>query len=305
VQEVRFIQPSTFPETYAEPQTLDKALSQYSSQGVREHTAELATLALADNASLHSGSPTRRPFTADSTSRNSTYFSAPEYSSKPRRQDSVDSTNIPEVIEEVSEPVSPIAHASTGAAERDGEDIGLLSSSSALTNMIRRSKSDLRLENGNGRQSHEGADGYDERTTTIDQADGSVDEHTPLLLKPSRPAEEALKSTQSEDLEGQVRTKKQTKLRQLVKEAEEKAAGAWKIAKNPKSWDGKVIFQKAIKDPIGLLPCVFLGVLLNVLDALSYGKCRLKRRGRLEPTYDRNLTTFHRHDLIPSRRAHF
>jgi len=209
------------------------------------------------------------------------------------------------VIEEVSEPVSPIAHASTGAAERDGEDIGLLSSSSALTNMIRRSKSDLRLENGNGRQSHEGADGYDERTTTIDQADGSVDEHTPLLLKPSRPAEEALKSTQSEDLEGQVRTKKQTKLRQLVKEAEEKAAGAWKIAKNPKSWDGKVIFQKAIKDPIGLLPCVFLGVLLNVLDALSYGKCRLKRRGRLEPTYDRNLTTFHRHDLIPSRRAHF
>lgn len=40
---------------------------------------------------------------------------------------------------------------------------------------------------------------------------------------------------------------------------------------NPKSWDVREIGRKAVIEPAQMLPAVFLGVLLNLLDALSYG----------------------------------
>lgn len=40
---------------------------------------------------------------------------------------------------------------------------------------------------------------------------------------------------------------------------------------NPKSWDSKAIVQTAVIEPVTSLPAVFLGLLLNVLDGLSYG----------------------------------
>ena len=44
-----------------------------------------------------------------------------------------------------------------------------------------------------------------------------------------------------------------------------------RILLQPKSWDARHVARKAIVEPVGLLPAVFLGVLLNLLDALSYG----------------------------------
>jgi SulP family sulfate permease len=41
---------------------------------------------------------------------------------------------------------------------------------------------------------------------------------------------------------------------------------------NPKRWDRKAIWRNAILAPISCLPAVILGLLLNILDALSYGK---------------------------------
>jgi SulP family sulfate permease len=40
---------------------------------------------------------------------------------------------------------------------------------------------------------------------------------------------------------------------------------------HPKKWDLTRIYQEAIVKPVSILPSVFLGLLLNLLDALSYG----------------------------------
>lgn len=40
---------------------------------------------------------------------------------------------------------------------------------------------------------------------------------------------------------------------------------------NPKCWDRRTVWKEGVVHPISLLPAVFLGLLLNVLDALSYG----------------------------------
>lgn len=173
---------------------------------------------------------------------------------------------------------------SAGAAEEEEEeeendDMGLLSSSSALTNMIRKSRSNLRLKGDHEEQKPIETEGHesDAPKVTLDQTDGPSDERTPLLSKPSQAADDSLAKNRAHDVEEQAsRVKKQTKFRQLLNEAQENAAGAWQAVTSPKSWDRKIIFQKVIKDPVGLLPCVFLGILLNVLDALSYGKPRVR-----------------------------
>ncbi|KAE8549491.1 hypothetical protein EYB25_008013 [Talaromyces marneffei] len=43
------------------------------------------------------------------------------------------------------------------------------------------------------------------------------------------------------------------------------------ITTHPKSWDRHIIWEEGVVRPISLLPAVFLGLLLNILDALSYG----------------------------------
>ncbi|PWY80648.1 sulfate transporter family protein [Aspergillus heteromorphus CBS 117.55] len=45
----------------------------------------------------------------------------------------------------------------------------------------------------------------------------------------------------------------------------------FRVLANPKSWNGKTVWREGIVYPLSLLPSVFLGLLLNILDALSYG----------------------------------
>lgn len=44
-----------------------------------------------------------------------------------------------------------------------------------------------------------------------------------------------------------------------------------KSASNPKEWDGKALLHLVVLDPVKTLPAVFVGLILNILDALSYG----------------------------------
>lgn len=44
-----------------------------------------------------------------------------------------------------------------------------------------------------------------------------------------------------------------------------------RILSNPKSWDRRAIWQEGVVYPVSLIPAVLLGLLLNILDALSYG----------------------------------
>ena len=46
---------------------------------------------------------------------------------------------------------------------------------------------------------------------------------------------------------------------------------AAKISQNPQRWDGQQLYQQTIKRPASYIPPVILGLLLNILDALSYG----------------------------------
>lgn len=45
----------------------------------------------------------------------------------------------------------------------------------------------------------------------------------------------------------------------------------FRVLVNPKCWDRRTIWKEGVVHPVSLLPAVFLGLLLNVLDALSYG----------------------------------
>ena len=45
----------------------------------------------------------------------------------------------------------------------------------------------------------------------------------------------------------------------------------FRVLLNPKCWDRRVIWKEGVVYPVSLIPAVFLGLLLNVLDALSYG----------------------------------
>ena len=45
-----------------------------------------------------------------------------------------------------------------------------------------------------------------------------------------------------------------------------------RVAMKPAAWDRRKIWQNAVLQPAGFVPAIVLGLLLNVLDALSYGK---------------------------------
>ncbi|KAF9935452.1 hypothetical protein FBU30_000050 [Linnemannia zychae] len=51
---------------------------------------------------------------------------------------------------------------------------------------------------------------------------------------------------------------------------EETLASVWNDFRNTK-WTSKVVMQKFVIEPIGYIPAVILGLLLNLLDAISYG----------------------------------
>jgi SulP family sulfate permease len=44
-----------------------------------------------------------------------------------------------------------------------------------------------------------------------------------------------------------------------------------RVAGNPKLWNKRAIWEQGVKRPVGYIPAIVLGLLLNILDALSYG----------------------------------
>jgi sulfate permease, SulP family len=62
---------------------------------------------------------------------------------------------------------------------------------------------------------------------------------------------------------------------------------------NPKTWDRRVIWRSVVVEPASCLPAVIVGLLLNILDALSYGKRRRDHHNRAAC-----LSRHTRHDFI-------
>lgn len=226
--------------------------AQYSSNGVREQTAELASLALSLDGYSRSLPPDRNHFPPGLD----IFRSEGQSENAVLSEDDAGSSLAPESLEAGDS--GPAAVSATG--------------SSALTQMIRSPVAgsvEDRVSGddggGGGQEENEGGDNVRERTSTvINEPESSQTERTALLSKSYQGYGIA------EDVENQGAMKKQ-RPRNAFYEGVSKVTNFSRIISNPKSWDGRAVWHSGIVRPASLLPSVFLGLLLNILDALSYG----------------------------------
>lgn len=183
----------------------------------------------------------------------------------------------PEAIEEGSEPHTP-----------RGNAFPPLTTESALTAMLRspaNSPKSLYQQQQQRRLPEPEVEGVDERieperlgswytipsTSTV----GHEQEQAPLLRgRTYSESSQGYGTTSDSTIEAGAASKRspqetkgwiRTKLRW-------KGGFDWYMAYcNPRTWNRRSIFQNGIVEPGRLLPAVFLGLLLNILDALSYG----------------------------------
>ena len=154
------------------------------------------------------------------------------------------------------------------------------SGTSALTELIRNSPEDERsldeeAVDDHAMDSENTAPSINVTNAESNERSHSNTERTPLLQKP--PFGSAWKDYRSsDDLEGQGRPTQSshsrlgflgTGVHQLINRTE----SVLHTTIHPKTWDRRALWQSAVKKPLSVLPAVFLGLLLNVLDALSYG----------------------------------
>ena len=259
-------------------------IAQTTSTGVREDTAELASLALSDIASIRSGRSPSRQY-ASSSILSGVDDQASTRGSRVRHRASNESSR-PEAIHEVSEPVTP----EDGWSSRRA--------TSALTALIRQSP----------REREESADEYESDFAEYSTY-GPVTVREAIISQPSEETTVLLRRAASyktpiprygatNDLENQgpARGAFTHKLRESLAGKKDSAFTWVRKVQNPKSWDLRQVWVLAIKRPAGYIPPVILGLLLNLLDALSYGMS-IERNQKILST----LTLPGRHDTVSSR----
>ncbi|KIW06678.1 uncharacterized protein PV09_02383 [Verruconis gallopava] len=234
---------------------------QYASPGVREQTQELANWALDDSANPRAlstgfddgwgtGSARR------GRKRTGSFFSETDSA---EARTSTESTR-PGAIEEVSEPVSPEDHDDTTRTEETNN-------TSALSSLLRDGEARKRryLSFGSGGRDQDN-DGRSEVSIVVDDYEtGEITETSALLPRERLPASKRVPLYRHTDpnFAEQQRTfpnKRWSWLKFTLREAWEKAA-------HPRSWN----VRQASHMAVGAFAAVFLGLLLNILDALSYG----------------------------------
>ena len=99
----------------------------------------------------------------------------------------------------------------------------------------------------------------------------TVTEERPLLPK----CQDGLsnKIGYHQDLEGQEAQRRPLieQIRAAGQNAFERLPASAYAISHPKTWNPRRIWQRGFVEPVSVLPAVFLGLLLNILDALSYG----------------------------------
>ncbi|KAJ6189397.1 hypothetical protein N7519_004305, partial [Penicillium mononematosum] len=138
------------------------------------------------------------------------------------------------------------------------------SGSSALTEMIRRPSTDTVEDQVT--QPGMGDISFPPPPTIYEEPERD-NEHTSLLSKPRS------KSTQNYGTAGDAENQRPAVKRSpnLITKGISSVALCTRILFSPKSWDKRVIWKEAVLYPASLVPAVLLGLLLNILDALSYG----------------------------------
>lgn len=103
--------------------------------------------------------------------------------------------------------------------------------------------------------------------TIPDEPEPRDSEHTSLLSEARRKSPHHYGAIEDVESQGGAMTRS---LNLFTKRVSTLAKGP-RILSNPKSWDRRTIWQEGVVYPVSLIPAVLLGLLLNILDALSYG----------------------------------
>ena len=233
------------------------------SQGVRENTAELASLALSDIASnTNEQSPPWHSVPSLSHATSQSKFSViPAENGSTHR--APDSSPKPNVITEVAEPSSPPSLQSSQSSQRSP-------CQSALTELI---KSVPPTEDNNRSADDEGMVAiYGINPVTVHHGIISQPcERTTLISRQSAYGTMKNVESQMDHKDAQAQTKGSA-----LNDAGSRFAGLMEVATDPKSWNVQQIWKYSIRHVATLVPPVILGLLLNVLDALSYGQSESK-----------------------------
>ncbi|KAI1661341.1 sulfate transporter family protein [Daldinia decipiens] len=224
-------------------------------RSVREDTAELASYVLSDKKDRRSTSFLNR---ISSTSSHPSHDQPIFQNESPSTGDLQASST--DTIDEVSEP-------SSLSSETDGPPN---SGPSALTTMFKRSPPES-LHGQDAGSNSMSQNGQQLPSIGVLQAepDNELSETTPLLRRVShRP--ESPDSIADIDIEIQKPMLPPWGPSSTGRGIRDRIRTVKGIM-NPKTWDKKIIWQRAVIDPIHCLPAVVVGLLLNILDALSYG----------------------------------
>ena len=81
------------------------------------------------------------------------------------------------------------------------------------------------------------------------------------------------------DLESQqvARSEPTSRIDAVLQRSRKHTAHVVRVVSSPKSWDRHDILEYGIRQPASIVPPVILGLLLNILDALSYGDTQIFR----------------------------
>ncbi|KAH6997880.1 sulfate transporter family-domain-containing protein [Ilyonectria sp. MPI-CAGE-AT-0026] len=226
-------------------------------RNIREDTAELATYLLSDGQVQLSPAFLQR-------ARSSFHEAADSECGDDAF--TADHARNSETILEVSEPPSPETERNCDAP----------AGPSVLANLLKGSPAQLMAQQeptGPGYDEDAQDDQDDQGETEPRRASHHADaasERTPLLSRVTSDGRQSY----TEDLEGQKSHSKHPWISGLVgvsHKMEERMTHGVAVAVNPRRWDHKAIWQNTVLLPASCLPAVAVGLLLNILDALSYG----------------------------------
>nr|OQO27097.1 hypothetical protein B0A51_05863 [Rachicladosporium sp. CCFEE 5018] len=217
---------------------------QYSSSGVREQTAELSSSFLSDSDATH------YPGSAS--------------------EDEYDDVSTPSTVRRHD----PIAE----QRPRSSDENDMPPDASNLAEMLATQTIDSRHSDGKSRHPYSQAEaGASQRVPDVIISNEDADtptEVSPLLPRGRLSSHRKQTYETAAEAEGQAsRTSARIWDRMglsLPWNRNDRATSRSKVI-NVKSWDARYIVKKVVVDPARTIPAVFLGVLLNLLDALSYG----------------------------------
>ncbi|KAK4202216.1 sulfate transporter family-domain-containing protein [Triangularia verruculosa] len=270
-----------------------------SARSVRADTAELADYLLSDKKDGRGASFLSRARALSSSARPDHAIAASSSSShEPTTTNELGASRSAETIEEVSEPPSPepLDDEDNAAGLDSGEGPSMIAA------MLRRSPPEERYllpqkEDQIREDDVVDATGDEEDVEEEDDDVGSLsrvstgeprpllsrwgtedDEMSPLITTRSRESRRGYGVSNgrngSVDLESQKAPSRTGWLHRTVDSVKgrgNKVAKGFKTVGNPKRWDRHALWQNVVVAPVACIPAVIVGLLLNILDALSYG----------------------------------